>query len=75
MSDALREELAALEHRQWVEWSKSLAESEDLSDERVERWEEFWCPYDDLDEETKDHDRKWADEVLEILDDKPQTEI
>jgi hypothetical protein len=64
---ALREELAALEHRQWWEWSKTVATEEDISDERIERWQEYWKPYHELPEDVKDHDRKWADRVMELL--------
>lgn len=65
--DRLIERLAALEHRQWIHWTKGLAEREDPPDELIKRWEQNWRPYEDLDEETKDHDRKWAEQVVEIL--------
>ncbi|WP_177209077.1 hypothetical protein [Natronobacterium haloterrestre] len=61
----LRERLAALEHRQWMEWSQHLAAEEDLSDDRLKRWESLWIPYAELSEEMKDHDREWADKVLD----------
>lgn len=64
---SLREELAALEHQQWVSWSKEVADGEDISDERIERWREHWVPYEELDEDVKDHDRRWADHVLDVL--------
>ncbi len=64
----LFEQLAALEHRQWVHWTQNLAEREDLPDHLIERWEANWCPYDELDEETKKHDRRWAAEVVEIIE-------
>jgi len=63
----LREELAALEHQQWWEWSKTVAREEDISKERIERWRQYWKPYEDLPEDVKDHDRKWADRVTELL--------
>ncbi len=62
----LRERLAALEHDQWIEWSRTVAE-QGLTPERLARWAGYWVPYADLDEPTKDHDRKWADKVLAIL--------
>lgn len=71
----LLEELAALEHRQWVEWSKSLAETEELSDERLDRWEDYWVDYDELDEDAKCSDRKWAKKVIFLLDAHPDVEV
>lgn len=65
--DRLRERLAALEHTQWWQWSKNVAEVEDISEETLERWEGYWVPYEDLSEEVKEHDREWSDRVLEIL--------
>lgn len=62
-----REALAALEHEQWEKWSREVAAS-GLTAERIERWTRYWVPYADLDEPTKDRDRKWADRVLDILD-------
>ena len=50
------EALAALEHDQWMAWSKSLAAAEPLSAERVERWQRLWVPYADLSEQEKDAD-------------------
>ena len=63
----LLEDLAELEHEQWVQWSKSIAASVNLSDERQGRWETFWCPYNELSEEMKDEDRKWARKALGII--------
>lgn len=63
----LLEELAALEHRQWVYWTQELTKREDLPDHLIERWEENWVPYDELDEGTKDHDRKWAQRAHAIF--------
>jgi len=61
---ALLERLARNEHKQWTSWSKTLADEEDLSEQRLERWEDNWKRYDELDEETKDHDRKYAERQL-----------
>jgi hypothetical protein len=48
------EALAALEHEQWMAWSKSLAAAEPLSEERVERWRRLWVPYADLSEQEEE---------------------
>lgn len=66
-TDSLIELLAELEHEQWVSWSKSLAQSESLSPERVERWSKLWIPYSKLSEEDKEADRVWARRVIETL--------
>jgi len=59
------EKLAALEHEQWMEWSRSVAL--EVSDKRRRRWEKYWVPYAELDESVKDWDRVWAKKVLKIL--------
>lgn len=62
--EQLREELAEIEHNQWMDWSKNLATVEKLTPERLERWQKLWRPYSELTEEEKDQDRKYADIVL-----------
>lgn len=67
-SDAeLIEKLAALEHEQWMQWAKDILKTEDIHKERAERWEELFISYDELTEEMKEEDRKWARKVLNIL--------
>lgn len=66
-SEDLLEKLAALEHEQWVEWSKSVVKTEQISPSRLERWCILWVPYDELPEEYKEADRLWARKVLEIV--------
>lgn len=67
--DELLEELAALEHRQWMEWSQSIAESEDISEARLERWNDYWVPYEDLPDDVQEYDREWARNVIDVLTD------
>lgn len=64
-----REELADLEHQQWMAWTQHIAgEWEDyLPVELLVKWEKNWKPYSDLTEEEKDKDRKWADKALQTL--------
>lgn len=62
----LLEALAALEHMQWVKWSKDIARSERISKKRLKRWKEFWVPYSKLSEEVKEFDREWAEKVIAI---------
>jgi uncharacterized protein YfaT (DUF1175 family) len=71
----LREELAALEHEQWMQWANSLIKSEHLSTERLNRWAECMVPYSDLSEAMKDHDREWADKVLALVETCPSSEL
>ena len=65
--EELIEQLAALEHEQWTQWAKGILETEDINKERVERWEELFVPYNELTEEMKEEDRKWARKALKIL--------
>ena len=63
----LREKLAELEHKQWIHWAKNILKSENISQERRERWEKYFCEYRNLPETVKEQDRIWADNVLEIF--------
>jgi len=63
MALTLREQLAEIEHEQWMAWAETLMR-EGLTHERIERWRRFMVPYSELDEATKDYDRVWADRVL-----------
>lgn len=62
------ERLAAIEHEQWMAWAMSLMVSErGLSPERVDRWHSLMVPYEQLSEEMKEHDRKWARKVYATM--------
>ena len=61
------ERLAALEHEQWITWATTLAESEIISPDRLDRWSKLFIPYEELSEDMKEHDRVWARKVLEII--------
>lgn len=77
----LREWLSEKEHEQWVKWSKSLSEELDrikdliykrqslncikIINDRLERWKKNWKPYGELDEDTKESDREWADKIID----------
>jgi hypothetical protein len=58
------ERLASLEHLQWMAWASSILDSEPISDERRARWKALFVPYDELPEDMKEEDRKWARAVL-----------
>lgn len=68
-SEALREALAEIEHKQWVKWSRTLANSKTdiITSARLERWKKLWRPYSELTEAEKDQDREWADQILHLL--------
>ena len=63
----LLEQLAEIEHEQWVCWSKEVAATERIGQNRIERWRSFWCPYKYLPEFIKEMDRKWARKVFETI--------
>jgi len=58
----LLDHLAALEHRQWMKWSRWILESNhvDVSDEKREHWESLMVPYIELSPEQKSNDRRYA---------------
>jgi hypothetical protein len=60
--DTTLERVAALEHEQWMAWSKAVAS--EVSPERRARWEKYWVPYDQLPEDIKEIDREWARKVI-----------
>ena len=64
----MEEELAALAHEMWMHWSRTVAKEEKISPERLHRWAYFWKPYEELDEQSKEVDRKWAKKMLEIVE-------
>jgi len=50
--------LDALAHRLWIHWSQHIAEEEDISEDRLQRWRELWIPYGQLPEEAGETDRR-----------------
>ena len=60
------EELAELEHIQWAHWTRYMLNN--LTPENIERWKrQIDTPYEELSEEEKNSDRKWARKVLGIV--------
>jgi len=60
------ERLADLEHKQWGHWTKYFLEFD--NEENRERWKcQVDIIYEDLSEEEKESDRKWARKVLELI--------
>lgn len=52
-------------HELWMGWAKILISEENLSEERVKRWNECFVPYSELSEEMKELDRKFAKQIIE----------
>lgn len=64
----LKEELAALEHEQWMTWAADLMATENLSQKRLDRWKPFMVPYEQLSEKVKEYDRRWAEKIWSIVE-------
>ena len=69
-SGVLVEKVSSEVHAMWMSWAKNLIEEEkNLSKERVRRWnEECFLPYEDLSEEMKELDRKFAKRILKKIE-------
>lgn len=65
-------ELARLAHRLWCYWSMEIAEQEDISQERLERWEQLWVPYEELSEDEQQTDRELSQRFAEEEPDYPE---
>lgn len=67
--EKLIEQLAELEHDQWVSWSRSVWERNGghITSDLYKHWEKNWIPYSELSEEEKEKDRKWARKTLKII--------
>lgn len=60
------EELADLEHEQWVHWTRYMLDN--LTPENIGRWKrQCDTPYSALSEKEKESDREWARKVLAIV--------
>lgn len=68
MVEAIAEKI----HNHWMIWAKELLESEPkISNERKTRWQnECFMSYENLSEEMKDLDRKFANEIIKTVKNK-----
>lgn len=57
--------LARLAHRLWAEWTMAIASEEPISNERVERWQEYWVPYHELPESVQQTDRELVERLVD----------
>ena len=61
----LIEALAAIEHEQWIHWSRSTAP--DVPAATRAKWQISWVRYDELSDNLKEADRLWARKVASLL--------
>ena len=82
--EEIREQLAELEHKQWMCWTKSIIKSwleplrnrpNDALAVLINHWGKNHKPYKRLPEETKEHDRVWADKVLILFSHHTQSRL
>jgi hypothetical protein len=64
-NDDLVEALAALEHEQWMHWSRATAPK--VLTGIQDKWRMSWVNYPELTEELKEADRVWARKVVALL--------
>ena len=62
------ERLAALEHGQYISWTRSLASRGGIDPAIVAHWQSLDIPYDQLSEEQKNLDREWARRALSVVE-------
>jgi hypothetical protein len=62
-----REQLSELEHQQWAYWTRYMLDN--LTLENIERWRrQIETPYAQLSDSEKSSDRRWADKVIELIE-------
>jgi hypothetical protein len=65
----LLEAIAAIEHEQWCAWAYAVMREENLSQDRIDRWNRLLItPYDQLTEQEKEQDREWARKVRALIE-------
>lgn len=66
LQKTIREELADLEHQQWIEWTRYMLNN--LTPEKIKQWKILIdTPYCLLTDEQKWSDRRWADKVIKLV--------
>lgn len=51
------EAAAAAEHDQWMRWAQTLMDTEQLSQDRIDRWMPYMVPYSELPDDVQEYDR------------------
>lgn len=59
--------LAELEHIQWLEWTSDVRRNNKLSARTLERWDSFSVPFEELSDEDKLDDYQYARVVLKLF--------
>jgi len=63
---SLIEDLADLEHEQWIHWTKYMLDN--LTAENIQRWKrQCKTPYSQLTDKEKESDKEWARKVINIV--------
>jgi hypothetical protein len=64
------EQLAEMEHNQWISWASSVIKEHgrDLPISVREKWLKNMLPYEFLSEEEKEKDRIWARKIIIFFD-------
>jgi hypothetical protein len=63
--DKLLELVSELIHDEWVEWAKQI--EHEVAEDRKNRWNTVYIPYDDLSEDMKEKDRNYGRKVISML--------
>jgi len=68
-SNTTLEKVSSEIHSMWISWAKKMVQEEkNISKERIERWEkECFLPYQELSQEMKEMDRKFAKRIIKIV--------
>jgi len=71
----LIEDIADLEHQQWMHWAKSMMNRPALKLPYTQRknWENWMVPYSDLPEHIKELDRVWAVKIIDLIYNNPHS--
>ena len=59
-AEAAIESLAKSFHIAWMEWTMNIAKTEKISQERLDRWKDYWVAYERLPDKVKEQDRVFA---------------
>jgi len=67
MNEKILEELAELEHNQWMEWVGTMMKTQNITPDVLANWKSYLILYSDLPEDIKEFNRKFARKVMGVL--------